>query len=392
MKSYINHCIIYFAVIGFFALPFVLYIHSTGEYSSTKEVVEEQLNSDDLIIYGTALHDITSSYKNYMFSKAKAKVVALGSSRITQFREYMFSQKFYNLGTVMSSVNEGYNFLQRIIDERPDVILINVDIWWFHTKNLSPNPDRKMESLEESKTISPKVSSNDILKLGQWILRGDLSLKDIYTQLISGRKHIGIGGSKGDGFGPDGSNYYTRLVTGKKLSIDKKFKKSLRRASKGINRLEHSSTADIKNINRFVELVNKFEKHGIQVIVFFPPFAPEVNARMDKLKGKYGYIEDIKKKFMDKGLSFQDFSDPLKYGSNSCEFIDGLHGGEIIYMRIVAELAKNIPYMNDYINLDKLKKLIAQNEGLASRRDPRISNDLEIDFLDIGCKKQATFH
>ncbi len=61
-------------------------------------------------------------------------------------------------------------------------------------------------------------------------------------------------------------------------------------------------------------------------------------------------------------------------------------------MRIAAELAKNIPYMNDYIDLEKLKKLIAQNEGLASRRDPRITKDLEIDFLDIGCKKQATFH
>ncbi len=383
-NSYLKNCIKFIGLIGFILSPFVIYIYSSGEYLSPKEVANKQLAADKALIYGTALHDITFNYKNHMLSRVRPKIVALGSSRIMQFRDNMFAKKFYNLGGVMNNISEGLFFSSRIIEEAPEVVILNADIWWF----IGKFSDKNLTHLAESDfSLSPKFSPADLIKTLKWIYEGSILWGEMYNQLNEESNHIGISGNKGDGFGPDGSRYYTRVATGKKASGDTKFSTTTGRINKGINRFEHSASANKQSIKGFMDLVKRLTDNNIHVIVFFPPFAPIVNGLMSDLAENYFYIEDIKQKLKNKGLSFYDYTDPLSIGSNSCEFIDGFHGGDILYMRILVELALKDSILEKYIDRNYLLELIKQYEGFAFLPDSSITRDKEIDFLQIGCEK-----
>lgn len=388
MKSYLNYCLTLFITAGLLLSPFALYSHSAGEYLPAKKVAEKQLTSNEKVVYGTALHDIKIDYKNYMLGKIHPKIVSLGSSRVMQFRDYMFSKQFYNLGGVMTSVHRGVNFAPRIIKEAPDLVIIGADIWWFNEKFHSLNYHRWEKPIKNSGDVSPKFKFNDILSIAKWYLKGRISTKEISNQIFIGGRHIGIAGLRGDGFGPDGTQYYTRTMIGEKVSQDIKFSDTLRMVNSGVDKFLYSSVANNQHVDRFTRLVKTMENNKIHVIIFLPPFAPEVYARMNELEDKYSYINELRGKLKARGIIFHDFTNPSTLGSNSCEFIDGFHGGEVTYLRILDAIGKTDPHLKRYIDQDYLTYLIEQNKGLAFRPDEGITESLEIDFLDIGCNKQ----
>jgi hypothetical protein len=392
MRSYLNYCTKYFMLIGFVLFPFVMYSYSMGEYSSAREAADKQLMSTEKIIYGTALHDITHSYKKYMLSKVHPKIVALGSSRIMQLRDYMFSDSFYNLGGVMHSVKDGLDFSSAIINEAPEVVIINVDVWWFNDKVELPS-NSKNSLTEDDFDVSPEITPADLVKVIKWVFAGDISIREIYSSLIFGRnligtRGIGIGGNRGSGFGPDGSHYYTRLITGKKASKDINFANTLERIHRGDQWFKYSISANNQHIDNFMNLVEKLTRNNIHVVAFFPPFAPKVNTLISELGEKYNYIRDLKQKLKNSGLKIFDFTDPSSIDSNSCEFVDGFHGGDIISMRILVEIVLNDSFFDKYVEKSYLTKLIKQYRGLAFRPDKTITKDEEVDFLNLGCDKQ----
>jgi hypothetical protein len=113
-------------------LPLAIYIYSSGETMSLEKVKEEQLNSKTEKLYGTALHNNTVNYKRHMLNSTESKIIALGSSRIMQFRANMFLDSFYNTGGVMGSINSGSLVIEDIIKQNPEIIFISIDPWWFN--------------------------------------------------------------------------------------------------------------------------------------------------------------------------------------------------------------------------------------------------------------------
>lgn len=105
-------------------------------------------------------------------------------------------------------------------------------------------------------------------------------------------------------------------------------------------------------------------------------------------KFNFSYIEKLKKAFSEHNITFYDFTTPETIITTSdCEFIDGFHGGDVLYTKILRKLSETEPLLNKYINHAYLENIVTRYNGLAMMPNKSICPDKEIDFLKIGCSK-----
>ncbi len=79
---------------------------------------------------------------------------------------------------------------------------------------------------------------------------------------------------------------------------------------------------------------------------------------------------------------------PRAFASNDCEFIDGFHGGEVTYARILRAMADRWPALLSYVNMERLNAAIRDWQGHALVPDERLTNLPETDFMRFGCSKR----
>lgn len=391
MKSYLYYSIKTMVVCIIIISPFAFYIYSSGETMSLNKIKEEQLNSTVEKLYGTALHNNTVNYKRHMLNSTKSKIIALGSSRIMQFRSDMFLDSFYNTGGIMGSVNSGNLVVEDIIKQKPDIVFINVDVWWFNSNYEAPSPLMK-------KNVFFNPSNGYLIKIAhikdiiRWLFSGKISFNDFYNTIAHGRSNIGITALKGDGYSSDGAYYGTRQVTGQFSPELELFDNEIRRINDNKGNLVYGFNADDRHIDNFISLINKLSNNNIKVVVFFPPFAKELYDLFETKKKDYKYMDDIKIKLTKRGVEYFDFSNPRVISSETCEFFDGTHGGAITYARILLELANKRKDIQQYINIEYLKSIIKKYHGSTFIPNKEITELPEVDFLQIGCQKKHSLH
>ena len=347
----------------------------------TNEIIEKQNQSNGKVIYGTALHS-NPSYNRLLLNSIQPRIIVLGSSRVLQFRQHMFLRKFINLGGAMGSINEGISMIPYIIGKNPDIVLIGVDYWWFNDKYQKPTS--KYIQLNDVNNIP---SLNHSLMVFRWLFDGKITFKKIIKVIVFGATDVGVAGQEKDGFGPDGSYYYTRLITGRKHHDDKLFKDTFKRIKEGNNRFEYNSLANKQHVDNFIRLVRTIEENNIEVVIFFPPFAKAVNERLNVMRDMYQYISDTKKHLQKNNINYHDYTDATIIDSNDCEFIDGFHGGEVTFLRILSDLAWKVRSFDGFVEQRLLRESISKYKGKAFIPDDEISSNTEIDFLGLGCNK-----
>ena len=137
----------------------------------------------------------------------------------------------------------------------------------------------------------------------------------------------------------------------------------------------------------FLQLIRGLEKQNIHVITFLPPLVTEVNNEILKLGNKFNYIDQLKHQLRNADINFYDFSNAELLEFSSCEFLDGYHGGEVVYMRILNEISKTDEQLEQMVNIKSITNKIYENQGRWIVPNPDISQNKEIDFLKIGCQK-----
>jgi hypothetical protein len=370
-------------------LPLAIFIYSSEETMSLDKVKEEQLNSETEKLYGTALHNNTVNYKRHMLNSTESKIIALGSSRILQFRANMFLDSFYNAGRVMGSINAGSLVIKDIIKQNPEIVFINVDPWWFNEnyQKSSASIDDVNSSFDPSDSYPIKITH--IKDVAKWLFSKKLTFDDLYNTIFYRQPNIGISASKGDGYGADGAYYNTRQITGQSPPESELFDNEIQRIKNNKGNLKYGSSASDRHIDNFTSLVEKISSSGVKVVVFFPPFALKLHELFQAKEGDYKYMDDIKEKLTKRGVEYFDFSDPRVIGSDTCEFFDGTHGGEITYARILLDLANKRRDIQKYINIKYLKSIVKKYQGSTFVPNAEITTLPEIDFLEIGCQKIA---
>lgn len=365
------------------------FLLGTGELLSLRQVVARQ--QANFCLYGTALHDDTFHFKLEGYAAKKPDVALIGSSRVMQMRESFFRSSFYNLGGAMNSIGEGAHLVDLMLKlHKPKLILIGADFWWFNDKF------SKIAARQSPLPPKPRMRPEFLLKPASLLREGKITFGK-YVNILTGRSESSRGSicAMGisavithDGFGPDGSYYYSRMLSGKmQEDSDEEFARTIERIKTAGSRFERADHANAEHAARFMELIRSIKEQGIKITVFFPPLAPTVNRALDRYRDQYGYFAELRTILRDAGVDFFDFEDAPFPVSNDCEFVDGFHGGDVTNARMILTMAEKDAGIRSFVYIPSLEATIKRNQGRASIRDARVMNEEEKDFLKIGCRK-----
>lgn len=377
-----------------FALPLVvaasllgvshLVLQRLGEDIDPVTAARIQQTAD--ISYSSALFYRPRPYKLERARLAKADTVLLGSSRAMQFVKDPWKTSVINAGGAMRDIESGEIFADRILDVyHPKRIILALDWWWF---SVTRDPDSAGD-------VNPKTefTLHELVQPAVWIWDGSLSASNLNTLLFhSGALPPAIGlpahfsHAGWDSFGHyDYGDLLSEQAGGPDVGFEETFE-DLQHKSKGNDRAPANGFSEA-SWQRFEALIKRFQDSGAEVIVFLPPVAGPVHDWLAQ-QPEPNIVNEVQRRLPTLPALTFDFHDPTTIGSDPCEFVDGIHGGEVSYLRVLHAIAADpsADLEND-VDQQAVEKLIAANAGHASlKRDDR-TRQPEADFNSLGCRK-----
>ncbi|MBS0286835.1 MAG: hypothetical protein JSR17_06030 [Proteobacteria bacterium] len=369
-----------------------LFLYNIGEFAAPEKVAALQ-SSDKIQLAAFATHDLTFPYKLALYKTAKPEIVALGSSRVMPFRQNQFSAKFLNLSRAMNSVDQGYVLVDELLKiHRPKIVILALDYWWFF------EPTHENINYYVPPKDAATISINLLLKPFVWLYEGKISwdfyLKSLFTFSINKeQKHLGLKATlANEGFAKDGSYYHTGITTGLVQSTDIQFKETLSLISESKGFYTHSLEFKELHLQRLNALINKLTTAGIKTYVFIPPMAPTVLKKISENKAQYAHIDEFLNKMNSVQNGVYHFHNANTLAATDCQFLDGCHGGETLYLKILLSIAKQdeSKILEKALNLDYIHHAILKYESLSMVPNKDITSQNEVDYLKIGCKRQSS--
>lgn len=355
----------------------------------------------DKLLHGNAFYIIQDNpffdyarIKDAVHAARNPSVIAIGSSRVLPFRESFFTKSFANLGYGIGSISDMEKTYQ-ILKERKkegkeelDIILFGIDFWWFsngYDDAILGDPPRWYTPLKYLPVFS--TIRECLLPYKKiWLKPGYLkSLVIPYFQDVfmvqDGSYPLNIAR-----IGPDGSGYYTDIVVGRRKS-DIRFGETLQAIWEGHFHFSRVKKINLAYVDKFMENVKKLRSLHKNIIFFFPPLANPVYTELRSREAEYQHVFSLKQIFEERGIVVHDYSSLSSFGSNDCEMVDGFHGGDVSYARILLHLAAASPQVKGVINEPYLREVTEEFSGNAMIPDKRVTLDPEVDFLELQCAK-----
>jgi len=171
------------------------------------------------------------------------------------------------------------------------------------------------------------------------------------------------------GFRNDGSYRYggTDLDINNPQHRDYRFAATLKLVAAGRGRFPWGDTPSEPALRETDALLDFCRDHGIDVIGFMPPHAHAVWAAMEALAPKYEYIKKLepalRMRFESRGFEFYDFSDFAMIGAPDSDAIDGFHGTERTYLRLLIAMLERGSRLNALADLPDLRAALAASTG-----------------------------
>jgi len=387
-----NFVLIYLVSTIFFGIPIVLnliILKNSGELDSVETVVEKQISENTL--YGSGTNQNTFFYKLELLKVTKPNIVALGSSRVMQFRKEMFNTSFCNTGGAINSVDEAEKFVNEMLKgHKPKIVIFGLDDWWFNPNSPAAswkNPeDDTSTQITFEKIIAPymwlyeeKITFNDYLLLL-------INKKSMFQSKLTINALLGISAIKREtGFRSDGSYFYGNMLVTTNVN-DYQFKDTLRRIHSGVDRFEYSDTMSKENRDKTISIFRKLKANNIIVVAFIPPFSQTAYLEINST-ANYHYMTELSNMAIDEGI--QDFRNPSKLNLSDCDFTDGFHGSEMAYLKLLYNLKAIQPFLNNtLITKDRL-----DNYSCHLNLPIQVTDKYkESDILGIGCNRNKKFN
>jgi hypothetical protein len=291
---------------------------------------------------------------------SKHSIVALGSSRVMQFRKESFISSFFNGGGTIYHISDFETLLRSLPKKSlPNYLIIGLDQWCFNinfSKLTYPS-----ESWDNKYSFLPK---NEYLKMVYSDLNeGKFTLKSIWDN--RSKETVGLSAILyNSGFRHDGSMYYGKtikeLLANDSSYHDYNFKDTFSRIKKRTSRFQEFHEVQQSAVLNIDTLLLFCYNNGIKVLGFLPPFASVVYTEMKKedyegIDDVYPNLEHIFKKYNFELFNFTHYSE---YQSNDSEFIDGFHGSEVTYAKILLSLAEKSSILKGQIDTSKIKNAL----------------------------------
>ena len=348
-------------VIIFLLIPFLILLFSKENFYNLNKI---KINENKYLV-GFAYNEDNYNYLKYKYiqDQKKIEVLVLGSSRVLQFRSEMFIKSFFNAGFTVKSVSDFEEVLRQLPkDKLPKYLIIGLDQWMFNKSY----DDLKADIFEEknSTNLNTNNSANGLVQFKNIYL-------DIFSQKLTMRKlvnhndytPIGINAIINDtGFRNDGSMQYgiqiQKLLSGNKTAEDFKYQDTFERIRNGNRRFEYAKNMNIETLPVLESLLKFCTQNKIKVTGFLPPFADEVYNAM-KNSNNYLYFNEIlpntESIFYKYGAEIYSFSSMEEFNSSDLETLDGFHGSEKAYLRILIEMIDRGSVLGEVCQIDQLK-------------------------------------
>ncbi len=357
-----------------FVVPVLLYIAIPvvilHRYKENFYDIDKVILSGKKYLIGYAYHEKNYGYLKWktVTSQDRKEVLAIGSSRVLQFRAQMFSKPFYNSGYTVNGIDQFAPYLKSIPKEKyPAYLIIGFDQWMFNRNTDSLVTEKDSGMWKNSFTFSPE---NHVIK-NSWrdLIQGTYDFFEESDESNSIR--IGLFAHFRDkGFRNDGSMDYgdfKMLLANDPEYGDHNYKNTFERIETGTSLFQYGDSVNPDAIRELDELLQFCKANNIEVIAFLPPFANRVYEKMLQ-SGKYNYLNDlypaIAPLFRSYNFELYDFSTMQKCGSTDEETIDGFHGSEHTYIKILIKMLESGSKLNEVADI---KKLVSDREKRINR-------------------------
>lgn len=357
-------------VIVIFALIFLMgevTLNRLHENYLPKDIADMSL--DGRVLYGSAISDNTAAVKLEIVGKKQPSIVAFGSSRVMQFRGTFFKNKdFYTLGGIVPNIDcleQVYKEVHKVY--QPNIIIIGVDMWW-----LNPNFN-DFTQLQKNNTslIAQKIN---LYRATIVNLRENKELRDsIFYQEkfktydeIAERKNIGaLAAVYNEGYREDGSYQYGRVILDSTYA-KRQWEKSWVRIVNKTDRFVVADGIAADRLDKLQRIIRRMQDDGSKVVVFLAPFPHKSIEQFMSNEGQRTVITSLRSQVpricQEEGTPCYDFSDMSDINSPNTESLDGFHGSERTYAKIMLNLFENEAILRPYINEDYIRQELADNE------------------------------
>lgn len=369
MKRFIKNIFLFFLpviVLILGIIPFYLSAISCGEFVGIDKNIEKQRENHNSLL-GLGYNEQTEYYKLTNANYYKADVLALGTSRVMQFKGGFFQVSFYNCGgAVYENYNQYINFLKNL-NYKPPCILLGLDAWVF-------NDAWNQSCRDYNEYVEIKEMNHDKGAMLKSIIQDWFGKKWQFSNLDDYSENIGFNGRiKDEGYMYDGSYYYGNCYREPEKQEDYLFANTILRIENGFWRFEWGDHIDQDTIAQLDNLLLYCSQNEINVIGIVAPFAPTVYEKMEK-SGNYGYLAEIEpacKLIFDKyGFEFYNYINASLLNVTDDYFIDGFHGSEVLYGYMLMNMMENGSEVENYININNLSYLLENAHDGRTFYDP----------------------
>lgn len=339
--------------ITLFVARYWLIGYYAGELKDIDKVILEQRNSDCLV--GMAYNEQTPYMKLENVNQYKPELIALGTSRVMQFKEDFFECSFYNCGGAVSGNYDEYvNFLENMTYV-PKYVILGLDVWVFNDRW-----NQKCKVYDTYVEIEKQSRSRRAIVKEIEAAFNDGSLN--YHSLDNFTNGIGVNARvKGNGFSKDGSYVYRNTYQYPERQVDYNFADTYSRIDSGDRRFEYGEHCDVDTIEKLSVLLEYCQDKGIHVIGFLAPMAPSVCNKMLR-SGEYKYINEISpfcnELFEQYGFEYYDYWNPTDFGIDDSYYIDGFHSSEVANAIMLIKMIQNGCKLKDVCSGENLLRMI----------------------------------
>lgn len=373
MRIFIRKVFVYsIPALLIFVFPFILYIVSK-EYFSLEKIVKLQHDRPETL-YGFSYYgEPHVPYKLLLLQTAKPDVLVLGTSRAFQIRKEFFvsPENYLNIAVPrpfidLSNMNVFINSLPD--DKRRRTLFLLLDKRYF-TEEYGAK-----FSIEEDSFVTQfkKLVGKPLRLIYLDYFSHKYTLRDLFSASLHSDNRIGLWSLIADtGYRVDGTHQemYNIQRPERMTLLQEEVRGRVDQIKHYDSNLLQKEEALIPtNISALRDILRLCKERNITVIGFIPPDPKDVSFIINKGDTVYSQSQikltkDISSVFLENSQRFFDLSSIQDFGGNDDEFIDMIHGGDLLYARAFLYMVNQDKSLKKYIDVQSLQKMIQSSKG-----------------------------
>jgi len=324
-----------------------------GESWPLARVVNTQLSLGTTpSLYGRMLFSQQFNvYKYHMIKRTRPKIIVHGTSRVMQIRDFMFhplEKWFYNAGGMIQSPQDVATYAARLRSgdlPKPEVLIFGIDPWWVK-EGKAHEGWLDNQSLQDDVRLLPAHIEAARLLLRRWVfpwpalLTGAPARSPGYHYQAIGAKPL----LDGEGFRIDGSLQLAPDMVRESMH-DPRYKdryKILQMVTNYLAPFALPARVDPRRVTMLLTALTELQHMGIEVYVFLPPFASEVQTVFETSPTWQpfwrAYHLELPARLRAAGIVCLSLAVPQQDGFDDRYMYDGYHPTEIYAAALVKQI------------------------------------------------------